>query len=61
MNSKSLQLAEASDLADQAIIKVVDITQDRDTQLLALSELGYRVQALIERFEKPHIDERIKR
>lgn len=60
MNSKSLQLAEASDLADQAIIKVVDITQDRDTQLLALSELGYRVQALIERFEEQDTYKRIR-
>lgn len=51
-----MQLAEASDLADQAIIKIVYITQDRDTQLLALSELAYRVQALIERFEQPHTD-----
>lgn len=61
MNSENAQLAEASDLADQAIIKVVDITQDRDTQLLALSELGYRVQALIERFEQADTDKRIKR
>tara|TARA_R100000935_G_scaffold58898_1_gene99275 strand:+ start:2212 stop:2418 length:207 start_codon:yes stop_codon:yes gene_type:complete len=41
----------ASTLANAALARALDVEVDKKTQLLALSELAYRVQAVIKSIE----------
>lgn len=51
MHENEKRVLRATKLATAAMSAVIDIEADRETQLLALTELAYRVQVAIESIE----------
>ena len=51
MPKKTKSIEDATRLANAAMVGIIDVEASRETQLLALSELAYRVQATIDRME----------
>lgn len=51
MQENEKRVLQATKRATSAMSAVIDIEADRETQLLALTELAYRVQVAIESIE----------
>lgn len=52
MHENEKRVLQATKLATSAMSAVIDIEADRETQLLALTELAYRMQVAIETIDE---------